>query len=310
MGQDGEGQQKGREGDVIGHHPALDPVGQHQGHGHQQLAHGQVDHPPDAGPTEGPKSRVRRIPAGPQPDAGPAQGQEGDGGHGHHAGGGAQRQHQPVRQGQVEAAVTAGEDDEGHHGGDHHHVVGHRGEGGGREPPGAVQHGRGHRADCVEQDLGHEHPQQEAAEAHLGVAHGVVGDSDGEGPHDPRPGHQPDDGDRAEHGEGHAQHRPGQALGVLAPAGVEQGDERGHQHRGQDPGGQKLEEQVGDQVGGLVRVAQVGGAQGPTHGHHPEQPGHTGGDVADGDLRARPWDGDRPHGVGAGRMRWAPGPTP
>ncbi len=196
---------------------------------------------------------------------------------------------------------------EGHHGQDHHHVVGDRGEGGRREAPGPVEHGGGHRADGVEQHLGHEQPQQEAAQLHLGVTDGLVGHGDRERPHDPRPGQEAEDHDRTQHRQGQAQHGPGQPLGVLPATLVEQGDERRHQHRREDAGGQELEEQVGDQVGRLVGVAQVGRAQRPADGHHPEEPGDAGREVAGGDLGPR---SPEAHEVGWGSTCWASRPTP
>ena len=50
--------------------------------------------------------------------------------------------------------------------------------------------------------------------------------------------------------------------------GPEQVDEGGHQHRRERPGGDELEEDVGDRARGLVGVAQVGGAE--DRGDHPD----------------------------------------
>ena len=50
--------------------------------------------------------------------------------------------------------------------------------------------------------------------------------------------------------------------------GPEEVDEGGHEHRRQRPGGQQLEQHVGDRARGLVGVAQVGGAE--HRGDHPD----------------------------------------
>ena len=73
--------------------------------------------------------------------------------------------------------------------------------------------------------------------------------------------------DGAQQREGHAQHAARDLLGVALVPGLEQVHERGHEHGRQGACGDQLEHHVGDGVGRLEGVAQVGGAE---HGGHDE----------------------------------------
>jgi hypothetical protein len=231
-----------------------------------------------------------------EPHARLPQGDEGNQGHGQDTAGGAEPQDEAFggREGEAgpPAARRAVHRPEQAHGGDDDHVVRHRCEGGGREPALAVQQPRGDRPNRVEQDLREEEQEQERPELDLLAADGRIGDRHGEEAHDPRPQQQAHDGHGAQPDEGEAQHAAGQALGVVAAAGVEEADERRHQHRRQQAGGQQLEQHVRDQVRRLVGVAGERGAQHQPNGEHPQEPGNPRGKVAGGDgCRRRPEPG-------------------
>ena len=100
-------------------------------------------------------------------------------------------------------------------------------------------------------------------------------------------GHDDDRQGRERPPEEHAGQRPH----LVAPPAVEAGDEGRDEHGEQQPAGQQLEQDVRDEVGPLVGVAERGDAERARGGHHPHEPGGPGQQVEPGDRRRPAGDG-------------------
>ena len=156
------------------------------------------------------------------------------------------------------------------------------------------------------------------------MPHCGIGHSDGEQAHDQWPEHEARQEDSTEHREAHPEHRACHMLGVVALAGVDEANEGGDQDRREQARGLQLEEDVLDQVRGLVRVAEECRSQGGADGEHAHESRDARRDIAGGYRRCRPEEagvqvggllladlrGAQGDGGGSGSRRCAPGPTP
>ena len=174
--------------------------------------------------------------------------------------------------GQVEARRRSGEHAEGDQERHHHHGVADGRHGGHHEAAACVQHRGGDGAQPVEHDLRDEEPQQERGQLPLLAGDRRVGDRDGQQVGQPGGSQHADHAHGAQDHQCDAEQLACQVLGARLVPTVQVSDEGRHQHCGQCPRRQQLEQQVRHRVGALERVAQVGGAE---HGGDDQDPATT-----------------------------------
>ena len=123
-----------------------------------------------------------------------------------------------------------------------------------------MEHARGDRASCVEDDLGKEEHQQERHQVALLGRH-VAGDAERQEAGEQRCGEHADERQRPQEHHGDAEHPAGHLLRLALLAAFEQLDERGDEHGRERARSDQLEDDVGDRVRRLEGVPEVGGAQ-------------------------------------------------
>ncbi len=235
-------------------HRAVGAVAEHQHPQREELREPQVDPGPGAGTgqaNDGGVAPDRGSPAHP----GPARGQDRHRGERDHAQRGAAGQDGELQRRQREGRwLTAAQRGEEQVGGDDHHVVDERSDGRSGEVAPRLEERGGHHAHGVEEELHEEDREKAAAERRLLRPQRSVRFGRGQYRHQAGRGDQGDDRERPERGQQPAEHGVGKRRrGAVLFVG---GHERRHHDRLHAARGEQLEQDVGDEVGGLVDVAQ------------------------------------------------------